>query len=213
MRDVVRRACAEALALAFPVDCCVCGAWGSDVCRDCAASIETRVRSRRLEGGLEVWSGLDYADAVAPAIRALKEEGRTGIARTLAPALRAAVDRASAGAEAVLFVPVPTSRAAMRRRGFRPVELLLRRAGERPTRLLRYTREVADQRGLDRSERERNIGAAFVVRSFTDRPVVVVDDVVTTGATLRAAVRALDDAGAYVLGAATLASVPRTLRG
>ncbi|WP_415840137.1 phosphoribosyltransferase family protein, partial [Nocardiopsis gilva] len=79
----------------------------------------------------------------------------------------------------------------------------------RPVPALLHRRRVADQVGLDRSRRRANLEGALAVRpravrSLTGPAVVVVDDVVTTGATLAEATRALRAAGVRVAGAAVL---------
>ena len=99
----------------------------------------------------------------------------------------------------------------MRRRGFRVVELIAARAGLAPQRVLRATGTAADQRGLRSADRERNVRGSMrarTPRALEGRRVLLVDDVVTTGATLREAARALAAAGATVVGAATVASTP-----
>jgi predicted amidophosphoribosyltransferase len=151
-------------------------------------------------------------------VRALKEDGRTGLARALAPALRAAVDAAVGAASAdqpevgrIVLVPIPTSRAAFRRRGYRVVELVARRAGLRCEPLLAIARVAADQRGLDRAARRRNVADSLRARDVAGLRIVVIDDVVTTGATLEEAARALRAGGAEVIGAATIASTARRI--
>ncbi len=159
-----------------------------------------------------MWSGVTFEGVAARVVRALKEDGRTGLARDLAPALRAAVAAAEGSAPhggSVTLVPIPTSRAAYRRRGYRVVELVARRAGLRVSPLLRAARTAADQRGLDRSERRRNVAGSLRARGAEGRRVIVIDDVVTTGATLEEAFRALRAGGAEVIGAATIAATPR----
>ena len=205
----VREALADALSLAFPIACAGCGEPGRRLCRTCAAELEPRPLRQVLDGGLPVWSGLEYRGVAARALRALKEEGRTGIARDLAPALRAALGMAGSGRSGLIVVPVPTSRAAMRRRGYRVVDLLVRRAGLDPRPLLRAARRTADQRSLDREARAVNAAGSLRARPAPGIHVVVADDVVTTGATLREAARALTAAGAHVVGAVTAAATPR----
>src|SRR5690606_9889047 len=143
------------------------------------------------------------------ALRALKEEGRTELARPLAPALRAALTAAGAGHTGLVVVPVPTSRAAMRRRGYRVVDLLARRAGVATARLLRPARRAADQRNLGRADRARNVAGSMRARAGAGRRVVIADDVVTTGATLSEAARALAAVGVDVVAAVTVAATPR----
>jgi predicted amidophosphoribosyltransferase len=211
---LVRSALAEALTLVLPVSCAGCDEPDVALCDACAAALRPRVASERSE--IVVCSGAVFEGVVARVVRALKEEGRTGLARALAPALRAAV-KAVAGAAAlsdpamggVVIVPIPTSRAAYRRRGYRVVELVARRAGLRCRRLLVPARATADQRALDREARRRNVTGSLRARDAHGLRVVVIDDVVTTGATLREAVRALRAAGADVIGAAAIAATPR----
>lgn len=209
--SVLRGALAEALALTIPVACAGCDAPDIALCEACG--ILLRPRATRSPAGAAVWSGLAFDGVPARVVRALKEDGRTGLARDLAPALRAAVEAAMAAApcsdEPVVVVPIPTSRAAYRRRGYRVVELVARRAGLRSAPLLQIARTTADQRGLDRAARRRNVAGSLRARGAEGARVVVIDDVVTTGATLEEAVRALRAGGADVIGAATIAATAR----
>lgn len=211
MLRMVRAALADALALIMPVMCAGCDEPDTVLCDACAIGLRPGVVRSRV-GDRTTWSGLAFEGIPARVVRALKEEGRTGLARDLAPALRAAVAAAAASSPSgspVAIVPVPTSRAAYRRRGFRVVELVARRAGLRTTRLLVPSRRTADQRGLDRAGRRRNVAGSLRARAADGRSVIVIDDVVTTGATLEEAMRALRAGGAEVLGAATIAATPR----
>lgn len=208
----MREALADALALLLPTSCAGCDDPDIALCERCAAALAPRVVRR--PGEVPVWSGLAFAGVPARVIRALKEDGRTGLARDLACALSAAVAEASASVLAsargnVVLVPVPTSRAAYRRRGYRVVDLVARRAGLRTERLLRTVRASADQRALGAEERRRNVAGVMRSRAAPGVRVIVLDDVVTTGATLAEAVRALRAAGAEVVGAATIAATAR----
>ncbi|WEG07866.1 phosphoribosyltransferase family protein [Microbacterium horticulturae] len=201
----VRAACAQALALAFPVECAGCGQPDIALCDTCRGMLHPQVVKQVLADGLTVRSALPFAGVPARVLRALKEEGRTSLARAFAPALAAAL-----GEVPGVVVPVPTSRAAMRRRGYRVAELLARRAGVRPVRALRIVRATADQRGLSRTARADNVtGSLQATRRLDGLEVIVVDDVVTTGATLVEAARALRTAGAHVRAAVTVAATPR----
>lgn len=213
----LRAACAaalsETLSLLLPVACAGCDEPDVVLCERCHADLAPRPRRRVLDapgGPVEVWSGLRFEGVAARVVRAIKAEGRTGLTRALAPAASAVIARA-APARDVVVVPMPTSGAAYRRRGFRVPELIARRCGIRPQRLLAHTRRTRDQRGLDRDERRANVAGSMVARGVRGRRVVVLDDVVTTGASLAEAVRALRAAGADVIAAVTVADTPRRL--
>jgi len=215
---LVRAALADALALVLPVECAGCGIPDSALCDVCRGLLAP-APARRIVDGEAVWSGLLFDGVAARTIRALKEDGRTGLARALAPALAAAVAAAgghgqevAAGSRAsrAAAVPIPTSRAAFRRRGYRVPDLVARRAGLEVVPLLAPARRTADQRGLDRDGRRENVAGAFTVRASARTPgrIVLVDDVVTTGATLLEAARTLRTAGIDVVGCATIAATP-----
>lgn len=101
------------------------------------------------------------------------------------------------------IVPMPLHPARLRERGFnqcvelsRPIAHLL----ELPmcTDLLTRQIDTPHQRGLNAQERRRNLRGAFVARNGAGRRVLLVDDVMTTGTTLRLAAQSLVDAGAVV---------------
>lgn len=167
---------------------------------------------------------------------AYKEDRRLSLARPLGTALaRAAVGVTAtaagtasvAGSLPLVLVPVPSRPAARRSRGYDPLLRMvraaageLRRDGATVTVLpvLRHVRRVADQAGLDASSRARNLAGALAVspagvRLSAGRRVVVVDDVLTTGATITEAVRALRAAGCSVAGAAVVAATERRRAG
>ncbi|HEY1417355.1 MAG TPA: ComF family protein [Myxococcaceae bacterium] len=150
-----------------------------------------------------------HTGPLARAIHRFKYEGRSALAVPLARALAAASTGwlESLGAEPLL-VPIPLHWRRLLRRGYDQAGLLGRALAHatglplRPT-LLRRIRATRRQVGLTEAERTENVHGAFAVRAqVPSGPVVLVDDVFTTGATARAATAALREVGArrvYVL--------------
>ncbi len=153
-----------------------------------------------------------YEGPLPPAVHRLKYRGWRALAPPLATLLIARLVVEGLPAESVLSVPLHAAR--QRRRGYNQAELLareIRRAlrvepayGE----LLR-TRDTRAQVGLDRRRRQANVEGAFawVGAPGAGRPVLLVDDVVTTGATLEACAAALSAAGFGRISGITLARV------
>jgi ComF family protein len=176
------------------------------------------VRSRPLE----VAASGAYTGVLRLAIVAWKEEGRTSLLRPLAHLLAASVVEVTRdSSDRIALVPVPTSRRSRLARGADVVDQLAHRAagllrdvGADVTvgQALRVARRTADQSGLSARDRARNLAGAFALRSaegLDGRDIVVVDDIVTTGATLGEAVRTLTAAGHRPCAAAVVAHRPR----
>lgn len=201
-------------ALLFPIDCAGCGTEDRGLCDDCSARLRPEVTPRTIDGGsLVVHTALRYESEVRRIVLAFKEEGRTDLARVLAFPLGEAIRASLLEHPGAVLVPVPSSREGYRRRGFDPVLWLLRRTGRRFERMLVPARTTAVQKSLGRKERAENLRDAFVARrSARGRRVILVDDILTTGATLSEASRALSAAGGTVVGAATMAFTPRLTR-
>lgn len=161
-----------------------------------------------------------YDGVVREVLLAYKHGGAYGFVRPLgtrlALPLRAACAAATRGPPVVVALP---SRAAREReRGYRHVEELVSRAlrsarlGAPRMRALRTLRGRTGQVGLDAEARERNaerIALRRAAGSLRGREVVLVDDIVTTGATVRAAVAALERGGAEVVAIAALCAAER----
>lgn len=112
-----------------------------------------------------------------------------------------------------LVVPIPLHPRRLRERGFNPAALLARnlsRAWDVPWNpvALRRLRDTPSQTRLDRDERQANVRDAFRARGRQPAHVCVLDDVVTTGATLEAAARALRAAGSTHVTAVCAARTP-----
>lgn len=145
-----------------------------------------------------------YDGPLRVAVHELKYRGRRRVASRLAEAMagEAGVHRVCAGG--IVLVPVPLHPRRKRERGFNQAELLAAELGRRlgaPVAASALVRRACTQAqtGLSAAERRKNVAGAFAVRRRTQvagRVVVLVDDVVTTGATARACATALRQAGA-----------------
>jgi len=155
-------------------------------------------------------AGAEYDGVVREAIHALKFRGRRALARPLAALL---LEQAADGLEADALVPVPLAPARERERGFNQAALVAEHLGGRlgrPTRprWLRRVRSTGPQSDLGAAERRANVRGAFTAAPAVDgRRVIVVDDVLTTGATAAECARALRAAGASRVGVLTVARV------
>ncbi|NEN07052.1 ComF family protein [Diaminobutyricibacter tongyongensis] len=221
----VREAVLDALAVLAPTECSGCGEPDRALCASCREALEPVPALVELPE-FRVWAALDYASAPRAVLLAFKDGGRTDAARALGAALRASVVAAlhdaalhdaaprdaapRDGPGGVHIATVPSSREAFRRRGYRPVELLLARAGLRSERVLRPVRPTADQASLGVAQRALNrAGSLRAVPRAAGRSYLLVDDILTTGSTLREAARALRAAGARVVGGAVVARTER----
>ncbi|MGP9020504.1 ComF family protein [Streptomyces sp. BR1] len=207
----------EISGLVLPVACGGCGSPRTALCERCTAAL-LGVRARRVRPAPEpaglpvVYAAAEYEDAVRAVLLAHKERGALGLAGVLGQAL-AGVVRAVAGVSRdgpLLLVPVPSARRAVRARGHdaaRRIALAaareLRRTGTdaRVAAVLRQRRAVLDQSGLSAPQRLANLTGALEVSAGGDRlleggRVVLVDDLMTTGASLVEAARAVAVAGA-----------------
>jgi predicted amidophosphoribosyltransferase len=200
------------LDLLLPQACAGCGAPGPVLCARC---VPRRAAEVVAVDSLDVpvAAAGEYAGGLRRALLAYKERGRTDVGGALGTLLSGAILLGRPGA----LVAVPSSAAAVRARGGNHLERLVRRAA-RETGLpaapgaLQLGRRVRDSAGLDRAERNRNLAGAF--RALPPPggrcAAVVVDDIVTSGASAREAVRALRAAGWAVAGVAVIAATPLT---
>jgi predicted amidophosphoribosyltransferase len=217
--------------LVLPARCAGCDAAGRRLCGLCAGSLAAAVPrpaspASRPAGLPEVTAAGEYSGALRAAILAYKERGRHDLAPVLGRLLADAVTVA-AGAVPVLLIPVPATAAAVRRRYgdhmthlARCGALELRRHGV-PAAVAHPVRARArpDFAGLNAPERRAAAVHGFAIRRRrvpaihaaveAGVRVVVVDDVLTTGATLGAVVNRLRDAGLAVPVAAVVAATPR----
>ncbi|MDA8438137.1 MAG: phosphoribosyltransferase family protein [Propionibacterium sp.] len=186
--------------------CAGCGTPGSVLCAVCADHLHdlSGLLTTRVGVAPVVACG-PYRGTLRQVIIASKDRGVRSLARPLGALAARHAFRHLPTDGRVLLVPVPSSPAAMRRRGYdhvgelgRVVARRLRARGVRVRlrhRLVRV-RSVRDQAGLGRDDRLGNQRGSMRWRGAPpDAPIVIIDDIVTTGATLREACRAVEAAG------------------
>lgn len=212
--------------------CPGCGRAGTLVCGSCLhallGSAHLALPTPSPPGLVRPWAAGEYDGLLRTLILGHKERHQFSLRRPLGLLLAGAVSGLVEAAAlphgtAVVLVPVPSQRAAVRARGHDPTYLLtreaaraLRRAGQVADvhRLLRVGR-VLDQAGLDVVGRQSNLAGSMSVAAAARAAlaarhgrawVIVCDDVLTTGATAAEAQRALRASGIGVLGTATVAA-------
>lgn len=216
--------------LIIGADCAGCGAPAVTLCGSCAAALRP---DPHVAWPTPIPFGLTSPTPVPPiasaaydgplrlALAQYKERGRFSLLRPLGHLLAASVCLAAPEGIRPTLVPIPSSRGAGVRRGYDAIgELAAAAAGQLRAigidcivaPVLTHTRNVADQSGLSAAHRATNMHGALRVRSGR-RPigpdVVLVDDIITTGATLAEAVRVLSRAGSRPIGIATVAATGR----
>jgi predicted amidophosphoribosyltransferase len=203
--------------------CAGCGGQAIGLCRSCGTAMRPSpfvVPLGRQAGGLVPVAAGANAGVLRRVLVAWKEQGATGLTSVLDHHLAVAVVPLVPPGRPVALVPVPTSRRNRRARGCdlvddlaRATARLLRRTGVDVVveQALLHARDTADQAGLGAEARWSNLDGAFRVRRGKPvrRDIVVVDDIVTTGATLVEAVRTLAAAGHRPIGVALVAATPR----
>lgn len=213
----------DLLDLVFPRRCLDCGALGEAWCLRCRGRA---VSAQVPHPSVEVFAAGEYAAGLRRVVLAYKERGR----RDLAPLLARSVAEAGwqrpearlrlVGQPAAVLVPVPSRRAAARERGgdhvWRLVRALAAETGHPAARVLRLASRVRDSVGLSAVERARNLAGQMAAASpgALGPRALIVDDVLTSGATLSESARALRAAGWDVSRATVIAhTAPRASRG
>ncbi len=208
--------------LVLPTCCVGCQRAGRYWCSRCAATL-AQPRVLDLPGLPPLWAAGVYEGPIVRALHSWKEQGSHVLADALAPALAHAVAEVCEPTNAwpASLVPVPTTSAARRRRGEDPLHELTTATASQLRRVARSAavsdcltaaRARRDQSELDVHGRAINMHHSMRANQAPAGPIVLIDDIVTTGSTLREAVRALGPR-VEVIGCAVLAATPKRGRG
>lgn len=208
----------DVLDLVLPLECGGCGAPSTRWCDACTRELalrtdDPRLITPRVDPGVPVFSLGRYVGARRTAIVAAKERGRSDLIAPLARAMGEGVDRLVAWTivdQPLKLVPAPTRRSAARRRGGDPVTRIAvtvaaARHAVDVVPALRMRASARDSVGLSTAARQRNVHGRVKLRQRAAGNVLLVDDIVTTGATAAESVRVLQAAGARVAGVLAIA--------
>ena len=205
--------------LIFPTRCYGCNSLGISICTVCRHEWIPHYYKTHIDV-LNVHSALVYSPTASKIILAAKENGLQGADDLLIAAVVHVLNKARLGKGCFTLVPVPSSKQSQRRRG-RSFIVDLSRTISKQTGIaindcLQVSRPVSDQSGLTRVQRSTNMHGAFSLKSgaILRGDAILIDDVVTTGATLREAARALNSRGFHGFGSvcAVTACVAQPLR-
>ncbi len=210
--------------LLFPPKCMLCRKLlspeerAAEICGDCRTRVLLPEASPREDpaGGFDrALAALWYEGSVRQALHGLKYYEKQGYARPLSRIMVYALDK-RLGGDYDLVTFVPTNPGTQRRRGYNQAELLARAVAERlhlpcvPT--LKKNRATQAMHGLTPAQRRENVRDAYVLTVppgvLTGKRVLLVDDILTTGATLSECGKALR-AGGAVFVAGLCAASPR----
>ena len=205
-QDYSVSAFAELSQLIFPSRCFGCRVLGPSICSACRSQWHPHYYKTKFDA-LTVHSALVYTPTASKIILAAKESSLKGADKLIIEAIIHALNRAIPDTTLFRLVPVPSSKASQRRRGrsflVDLVSQISQQTGIPMVDCLQLSRRVLDQSGLHRDERARNLAGAFILSSRVRGDLILVDDVVTTGATLREAARAVNSQDFQAVGSVT----------
>jgi predicted amidophosphoribosyltransferase len=205
--------------LIFPTRCYGCNSLGISICTSCRHEWIPHYYKTHI-GALNVHSALIYSPTASKIILAAKENGLQGADDLLIAAVVHVLNMARLDKGGFVLVPVPSSKGSQRRRGRSFIvdltKAISKYSGIAMNDCLQVARPVSDQSGLTRVQRNSNMHGAFSLKpgAILRGDVILIDDVVTTGATLRESARALNSQGFHAFGSvcAVTACVAQPLR-
>lgn len=178
------------LAEIFPVFCVGCEKFNEFLCISCAKSVQLNDLQSRT--GFEFYSGFAYEGVMATTLSKFKDKHQFGYGRVIAKHFQNSFQIDSG---LPVLVP-PSTKASFRKRGFDPSYELAKQAGLNVTKRLRRIKQTLDQQNLDFDQRQSNQDNAFQLSE--PGKYILFDDVITTGATVREMIRAVEAAGGEV---------------
>lgn len=216
--------------LIFPSRCIGCSQLGISICSNCRSSWHPHIYLREVSvagSSYPVVSSVQYSPVASRVLLSAKESNIAAADKLLIDAISHSLSHFVKRFGGTTLVAIPSRRSATRKRGrnfLGEITSQVARTSENKisfidAQLLVHSRGVKDQSALNSRQRLSNVSGALAVPSkfkprFSDGnigPLIIVDDLITTGATLTEAIRALLAAGFEVKGAVT-GAVAKPLR-
>lgn len=192
----------ELAELIFPTRCIACGVLGISICSDCRSGWNPHIY-RRVVGSFYSYSSIPYSTIAQKVILASKENSLKEADRLVVEALEKSLFYFYRERGRAPLVPIPARKGSLRRRGRDYILELTKLMNVESIQLLSVTRSVRDQSALPHHKRGENVHHAFKAIHCDVGEVILIDDIVTSGATLLEAQRALQRRGVAVKGAIT----------
>ena len=203
--------------LLFPVRCIGCSQLGIEICSFCRRYWHPHIfrTSTHSDPSIPIYSAISYSPLASKVILAAKEDGILQAELLITDAIRHALEFCIRENNYGFLVPIPSRKSAARLRGRQFIYDIAKRISTETTiptcEILSHSRVIKDQSGLDASNRVINMSGALTASRFIGGRAILIDDLVTTGATLSEAARALRAQGITVSAAVT-ACVAEPLR-
>lgn len=207
--------------LLFPMRCLGCRHLGIRICSQCRLLWHPHIYRSSItlaELSLPVYSSVIYSSVAQKVLLGAKESALSDADQLISSALSHALSYFNGEIGMADLIPVPSRKSVTRKRGrdflLTQTHILANESNICVRPILLHRRKVGDQTRLTAVEREENLNGAFICSNRSqvgNIPVIIVDDLITSGATLREAARALLNAGFRPLGAVT-ACVAQPLR-
>lgn len=205
----------EIAQLLFPGRCLACHKLSSIICANCLE--QWKVSDFKVKySELTVHSAILYTPVAAKIILAAKENGSAAADQLLIQAIMGQIQSKVPDFQHIRLVPIPSTKRSIRTRGrsfmVDIVQQISSQLGIPMLDCLALTGKTADQTGLNRKQRSENMKGSMSMKAVARGELIIIDDVITTGATLKEAARALNSQGFYAQISAITACVAQPLR-
>ena len=208
--------------LIYPNICLCCGKTGVKICHNCSKYWLANPNKSKVENNC-LFFVTTYDETTSPIILAAKESGNREAIKLIARSIASSISFAILNlgiAQPINLVTIPSQLSAIRRRGRDHIKDLVQEvitqlhnqnidANYLP--ILKPIKKIKDQSDLNGLQRKENMSQAFIVKSspISQSAVILIDDLVTTGASIHEGVRALPEAKITVDAVVTACAVGR----